>query len=367
VSERTERTDSGSGEPATPPVPGTGQPLVRERVREAYFDNARFLAVVLVVAGHAWEPLRGWRPVDAAHLFVYAFHLPVFVLVAGYLGGGLARSRARLLRLVTALALPYLIFDAGYALFAALAGGRRFVWSPLHPYYLTWFLLALLVWRLSVPLWRRLRRPLPAAVLVSVAAGAVTLPATMAADRVVALLPFFVLGMRLRPDHFAALRRPPVRAAASAVLAAALLGAYLLAGRLDPEWFHWRRGYGQLGYGAAGPALLAGAALWLAVLAVAALLTAAFLALVPARRTWFTRFGSATLYAYLLHGFAVHGAVYAGWYRPAQAYGPAGAVAVTALAVALTFLLVTRPVRLATRWAVAPRPRRIWGPSAGRG
>lgn len=378
MSEQRERTDGPPGTgPVTEPIPPAGP----GRVRDAYFDNVRFLAVILVVAGHAWEPLRGYRPVDAAHVLVYAFHLPVFVLVAGHLGRGFANSRAKVRRLVTTLALPYLIFDAGYALFAALAGGKRFGWSPLQPYYLTWFLLALLVWRLSVPLWRQLRHPMVVAVLASVVAGAGALPGTLAADRVGALLPFFVLGLRLRPGHFAALRRPPVRAAAAAVLAVALVGAYALAGWLDPERFHWRSGYGEIGpggtghggtahggtghggtgYGGTGPAaLLGGVALCLAVLAVAALLTAAFLALVPARRMWFTRFGSATLYAYLLHGFVVQGAVYAGWYGPAREHGPAGAVAVTAVAVTLAFVLVTPPVRAATRWAVAPRPRRIW-------
>jgi fucose 4-O-acetylase-like acetyltransferase len=173
------------------------------------------------------------------------------------------------------------------------------------------------------------------------------MPTEFALDRVTALLPFFVAGLALRPAHLELLRRRSARIAGAGVLAVAPVVAYLLAGRIDPEWAHWRRGYGQLGV-----PLLTGVGLWALVLVAAGALTAAFIAVVPARRLWFTRFGSATVYAYLLHGFVVHGASYAGWYAPMR--GPAGPVVVTLLAIGLAFLLVTRPVRRATRWIVAP-------------
>lgn len=338
------------------------------RERDPHLDNVRFLAVILVVVGHAWEPLRDHRPVEAAHLVVYTFHLPVFVLVAGHLGRGFTYSRSKVVRAVTGLLIPYLIFDAAYQAFAGVAEGREFVWTPFQPYYLTWFLIALFSWRLSAPLWPRLvLRPrwaapttlplaLPLAVLVAAVAGAVPawrpMPTELALDRVTALLPFFVAGLALRPERLAVLRRRAVRIAGAVVLAVAPVVAYLLAGRIDPEWAHWRRGYGQLGV-----PLPTGVALWAVVLVAAALLTAAFIAVVPARRLWFTRFGAATVYAYLLHGFVVHGASYAGWYAPM--HGAAGPVVVTVLAVGLAFVLVTEPVRRATRWLVAPPLERL--------
>src|SRR5262249_29708180 len=147
--------EAPSTDPADPAEPGDPARQARpeavppqaagkaERVRDPFFDNARILALVLVVAGHAWQAMRGYRPVDAAQMFVYAFHLPVFVLIAGHLGRGFTRSTAKVRGIVTTLAVPYLLFDAAYGLFGTLAGGRRFSWSPLQPYYLTWFLLAL--------------------------------------------------------------------------------------------------------------------------------------------------------------------------------------------------------------------------------
>ncbi len=35
--------------------------------------------------GHSWEPLKsGHRNLEAAYMFVYAFHMPAFILISGY-------------------------------------------------------------------------------------------------------------------------------------------------------------------------------------------------------------------------------------------------------------------------------------------
>ena len=71
--------------------------------RDPYFDNAKLLAIVLVVVAHAWTPLRpGSHAVGAAYLLVFALHMPAFVVIAGYFtrsfrweGGRLRRSAPR--------------------------------------------------------------------------------------------------------------------------------------------------------------------------------------------------------------------------------------------------------------------------------
>ncbi|HZE34711.1 MAG TPA: acyltransferase family protein, partial [Actinoallomurus sp.] len=101
---------------AVPPAPP------RAGARDPYFDNAKFLAVVLVVIGHAWEPLRGanvgGRALEAAQTFVYAFHLPVFIVMCGYFSRGFTAGRDRTRKLVGAIIVPYVIFSAAYPLWA---------------------------------------------------------------------------------------------------------------------------------------------------------------------------------------------------------------------------------------------------------
>jgi fucose 4-O-acetylase-like acetyltransferase len=329
--------------------------------RDPYFDNAKFLAVVLVVIGHAWEPLRaanvGGRLLEAAQTFVYAFHLPVFVLMCGYFSRGFTAGRDRTRKLVAAIVVPYVIFSVAYPLWASLLAGNHVGWDPLEPYYLTWFLPALLLWRLSTPLWQQLRYPITAALVISMLAGFITLPSMLNAAQVLSFLPFFVVGLTLRPHHFAFLRRRPVRVAGAALLVLGVVAAYAAALTVDPEWVHWRRSFGQLGVGAP-----AGVGFRLLALAGAVALTAGFLAVVPGRRTWFTRYGAASMYVYLLHGFVTLFLSYQGWY-----YRVSGAeiVLVTACCAALAVVLSGGAVRGAFHWAVEPRLDWLFHPPRG--
>ncbi|MDN3356180.1 acyltransferase family protein [Actinomadura sp. DC4] len=338
-------TTTVTGPAATAPAPPPAGS------RDPYFDNAKFLAVVLVVIGHAWEPLRaqnvGGRVLEAAQTFVYAFHLPVFIVMCGYFSRGFTAGRDRTRKLVAAIIVPYVIFSVAYPLWAGLLAGNHVGWDPLEPYYLTWFMPALLLWRLSTPLWQQLRYPITAALVISMIAGFVTLPSMLNAAQVLSFLPFFVIGLTLRPHHFAFLRRRAMRAAGAALLVAGGGAAYAAALTVDPEWVHWRRSFVQLGVGEP-----AGVGFRLIALGAAVALTVGFLAVVPGRRTWFTRFGSASMYVYLLHGFVTLFLSYQGWYY--RVSGPE-VVLVTVGCGALAVVLSSGAVRGAFRWAVEPR------------
>ncbi|MFF0724207.1 acyltransferase family protein [Streptomyces sp. NPDC004134] len=328
--------------------------------RDPYFDNAKFLAVVLVACGHAWEPLvDGSRAVAAAYETVYAFHMPAFVLVSGYFSRGQDGSPRRARGLITGLVVPYLVFETAYTLFGRLAGGNESPLSLLDPWGVTWFLLALFVWRLSVPLWTALRHPLPVALAVAALATAGPgIGDDLELQRVLQLLPFFVLGLTCAPERLRLLRRREARILAAPVLLAAPVAAYLLGPHTDRRWLYHNAAAQEIGHsGTTG--LLAAPVLFCCSL----LLVAAFLAWVPGRRTWWTVLGAGTLYGYLLHAFATQGARYAGWYEPAWLSAPAGAVAVTLAAAAGVALLCTPPVRRALRWAVEPRLAPLFRPA----
>ncbi|MGK5533951.1 acyltransferase family protein, partial [Streptomyces sp. URMC 129] len=282
--------------------------------RDAFFDNAKYLAIVLVALGHAWEPLReGSRTVMAVYMAVYAFHMPAFIVIAGYFSRGFDGRADRVRRLITGVLVPYLIFQTAYTLFLRWLEDDRDTYLPLlEPRWLLWFLMALFIWRLTVPLWKALRWPVPVALAVA-ALGSVSpsLGGDLQLQRVLQFLPFFVLGLTLTEGHVAAVRRRAVRLAAVPVFAAALLVAYWAAPRMDHVWLYHKGSAQELGEpwwtGVVMTGVLFGCAL---------LLTACFFALVPGRRTWFTVLGAGTLYGYLLHGFLVRGARDWGWYDP---------------------------------------------------
>ena len=61
----------------------TGSPTTKKRV--PLWDNARWIAMVLVVVGHGILPLIGEsNTAYSVYLFIYSFHVAVFVTVSGY-------------------------------------------------------------------------------------------------------------------------------------------------------------------------------------------------------------------------------------------------------------------------------------------
>ncbi|MGH3747645.1 MAG: acyltransferase family protein, partial [Micromonosporaceae bacterium] len=87
-----------------------------ERPRVALLDNAKFLLIFLVVVGHAVELTPATPTGDAIYVWIYTFHMPAFVLIAGYLSRSFDGSAERVHRLLTTVVAPYLIFWVLYAL-----------------------------------------------------------------------------------------------------------------------------------------------------------------------------------------------------------------------------------------------------------
>ncbi|MFE4630675.1 acyltransferase family protein [Streptomyces mirabilis] len=320
--------------------------------RDAFFDNAKYLAIVLVAVGHAWEPLKGQsRALEAAYMVVYAFHMPAFIIISGYFSRSFDMRADRLKRLVTGVAVPYVVFEVAYVLFKRWADDDPSLpVSLLDPWFLTWFLCALFIWRLTTPLWKLVRRPLPLALLVAMlATTSPSIGDDLDLQRTLQFLPFFVLGLCMKPEHFQLVRRREVRILSVPVFAAALVVSWWAVPRMNPGWFYRRDSAQEL-----GAPWWVGPVMVLALLGCSLLLTACFFAWVPRRRMWFTALGAGTLYGYLLHGFLVKGGDYWGWFDHEWLHRPLGEIFVTLVAGVAVTLLCTAPVRRVFRFAMEP-------------
>ncbi|MEV3855379.1 acyltransferase family protein [Streptomyces sp. NPDC050095] len=337
--------------PAAAVAPAAAAP--RPRQRDAFFDNAKYLAIVFVAMGHTWEPLTdGSRAAEALYMVVYTFHMPAFILISGYFSRSFDMRPDRLKRLITGVAVPYILFETAYTLFQRTAGGDPDApISLLDPWYLTWFLIALFVWRLTTPLWKVIRWPIPVALVISVlAAVSPELGDDLDLQRVLQFLPFFVLGLCMKPEHFQLVRRREVRILSVPVVAAAVLLAYWAAPRMTSTWFYHRDSAQEL-----GAPWWAGVVMMPALFGCSIVLTACFFAWVPRRKMWFTVLGAGTLYGYLLHGFLAKGSRWWGWFDPDWVHTPYGQVAVTLVAAAVVTLLCTPPVQRVFRFAMEPK------------
>ncbi|MDQ0813437.1 fucose 4-O-acetylase-like acetyltransferase [Streptomyces sp. B3I7] len=345
----------GPRDPRRPPDATTagGSPAARPAGRrDAFFDNAKYLAIVLVAMGHAWEPLTDHsRAAEALYMVVYTFHMPAFILISGYFSRSFDMRPDRLRRLITGVAVPYAVFEVVYSLFKRWADhdpGHPI--SLLDPWYLTWFLVALFVWRLTTPLWKVVRHPVPLALVIAcLASVSPDIGDDLDLQRVLQFLPFFVVGLFMRPEHFRRLRGRAVRMVSVPVVAGAVAFAYWAGPRMNSAWFYHRDSAQEL-----GAPWWAGVVMTLALFGCSMVLTGCFLAWVPRRKTWFTVLGAGTLYGYLLHGFLAKGSRFWGWYDHAWAQQVWGEVAATVVAAAVVTVLCTPPVRRVFRVVLEP-------------
>jgi fucose 4-O-acetylase-like acetyltransferase len=326
--------------------------------RDPWFDNAKFGLIILVVVGHVIGTFRSEvTGAGTLYLWIYAFHMPAFVFIAGFFSKGTHPSNRRLTSMFTQLLVPYVVFQTLFALWTWRAEGASFEVRYFTPYWIMWFLLAVFIWRMAAPLLQRLRYPLSTSVGVALLAGLLAdVDRYLTLHRVLALLPYFVLGLVVQPHHLMVLRRGRHRIVlALAVLTLALPAAWWASDNLTVRWFYHRTPYVDL-----GPSMIEAMATRGVLLIAGVGMGAAFLALVPQRRSWVTPLGEASMYPYLLHGFSVLALSTTGIAQLITTIP--SATAAVLLAIGATILMSIRPVRWLAKPLVAPPVTALFTP-----
>ena len=306
--------------------------------------------VTLVVVGHSFVllvPQSGLRA--QTYDFLYYFHIPVFVLITGYLSKSFRYSRRHLLSTLSTLVIPYIVFSWLYVQFRHHVGGEALldpIWTD--PRWPMWYLVVLTFWRLLTPLFTLHWLMVPASVAISLLAG---LGDWWVFDfnRVLGLLPFFVIGLHLPASGL----KLPQRKGAWVVGLAILVGLWLLAGEVDRwwdfEWLYWRASYDSL-----GASFAEGAWIRLRLLGLALLGCFAALSLLPKRRSVLSDMGAYSLVVYLLHGFVLRYLSYQDFAGRLPDNGWLAVSVAVAVSVALAVVLAWPPLARRLNYLVDP-------------
>lgn len=338
---------------------------VKPKRRVPYWDNAKWLAMMLVVVGHTIQPIALDNDLALVpYLVIYAFHMPFFGVISGYFTTDKPGAK-QYGRVIGDLLVPYLIFETIWSVIDSLVTGTP-SFNPVTPSWTLWFLLALAGFRVVLPVLARLRWPLLWTVLLAIVIGYFDdVDQTFSMMRAIQMLPFFVLGWELRRRDVmrgwfdrSSVVGPRVAAVAVFAIVAAVVALLpdLWRELAIRHWLFLDRAYAEV------PEIGDGGVAWyygtvrLAIMAVTTILIAAALVLVPRRRTFFTAWGAATMFIYLLHTFVLYWPREFDWLRDvANEWWALPATLVAGFAI--TVLLSTKPVRVATRWLVEPNVR----------
>nr|MCW2727440.1 hypothetical protein [Aeromicrobium sp.] len=335
---------------ALDPLPvATASP--KERV--AYLDNARYWVMLLVVIGHSLTELVVMDSAKGVYTWIYLFHMPFFILISGYTARHYVGDFRQIRRIVSTLIVPYLLVETSLQLITKHYDDEPTHLMILSPQWLGWFLAALFIWRITTPIWRALKYPITTSIVISLLAGLIEIPNVLALPKVLALLPFWVIGLHMNRELFMRLGDWRIRIASVVVLAGSFTICQLNSHDWETQWLLWKARYSEEPFNV-GP--WEGMMTRGELLLVGALLTFATLSLIPRSRSITTVLGGRTFYCYLLHGFIVI------WldrqfdlWAKLEEHGAASVVGCIIAAVILANILMTKPVATVFRPLFEPR------------
>lgn len=164
--------------------------------RSPYWDNIKGILISIVVLGHFLWAYRGLGFASFLVNFIYLFHMPAFIFVSGFFSKS-DHSRSRLS--VFKLAVIYIIFNMIMMIFSFVLFDTSF--QLITPYYSFWFLISLIVWRLTIKYVDKAKNILVISIIVAILIGFWSdVTNVLVISRTVAFYPFFIVGYKLSVD-----------------------------------------------------------------------------------------------------------------------------------------------------------------------
>ncbi|WP_404455853.1 acyltransferase family protein [Oceanobacillus kapialis] len=305
--------------------------------RNAFFDNAKVVLIFFVVFGHMIQPfVDGSREISTLYMWIYTFHMPAFILMAGFFAKGAGNFRY-IINLVKKLIVPYLIFQVLYSGYYFLIGKSGWQTDLFSPHWALWFLFSLFSWHLLLYWFKKMPALLSIAIAVQI--GLIIgyfgeIGHTFSLSRTFVFFPFFLIGYFLTEKQIMLVKHKSVKIASLVVMTAVFAGIYIMP-EFNSGWLLASKSYGDLGMAEFG-----GLARLLVYL-TAAVMVVSVLAWIPKAQYNWTKLGARTLYVYLLHGFFIQ------YFRQADVFQVNGLydfLGLAALSLGLVFLLSSRPV-----------------------
>lgn len=300
------------------------------RERNFFFDNAKFILIMLVVIGHAMQIIADNPLIAFVYKFIYLFHMPAFIFIAGYF------TKFQKEQKYSSLLILYVIFQTFYCIanvYAAKNVGATVEF--FEPCWVMWFLVSLITMKLALPYITKCKFPIIISLVIAILAGYEPLIGSyLSLSRTIVFMPFFLLGYYCNTAHLAKIQNIPKRIALGMVLLSVLV-LFLLT-PFDLGFLFNDRAYEMMDVNGWYAGFFR-----LAFLLWSAVLTVCFLALVPRKQKWFSDFGERTLQVYLLHGFVLGGLVGLGL---TNATDPVQIALYFMLVTLLTLFMATQPI-----------------------
>ncbi len=155
--------------------------------RSTYWDNAKGFLIVLVLIGHF---TMAYPQLDALWNTIYFFHMPAFLFISGYFSKRSSIKTNKILKLL----LLFIVFNIILMIGAVGLHPSRWAWGQVH--LSAWYLLALLLYRLTIPFLEKTDNKLILSICICVGcvAGIIHPRDSLMLNKILSLYAFFVAG-----------------------------------------------------------------------------------------------------------------------------------------------------------------------------
>lgn len=325
--------------------------------RDSWFDNAKGILMIAVVIGHLIASVVNKFDTFAfLSNVIYFFHMPAFAIISGYFLKRRVDTKDYA-SVVNKTIIPYCFAQVLVYLFAiilpdgvkALSAERLYesgVFSFLFPLYHLWYFFGVVIAFLFLIIVKAKEHPVRALVIsfiISLASGAIPTVEFLKLTKVLAFLPFFVLGYVLPSEVMRNVKRRKFNAPAlifviGVVICFWLLRENSLTGIFGMTWRYERYKFGI--------SFLEAILVRAGFIVASAVFSFAFLNLCPKKRCIFTRLGQRSVYIYILHVIIVAIIRHLNYEYEIllELDSPINKIIFLAFGVGVCYLLVTKPV-----------------------
>ena len=284
--------------------------------RNYLIDNSKGLLIFLVVLGHSLEFIRkDYEVARLLYVFIYEFHMPVFVFISGYLSKNVEKGRRNAVRNFLT---PFLLFNIIWNLislvgplflrgeFTELPSEQAF--SFFTPGWALWYIFAMFLWKILLPDLLKFKNIF----ILSIIAGIFVklsgeFGSYMALSRTITFAPFFLAGYYSSEKKLKRFRKftrfnilnkvPSILILIIGVLIALIFVNY---SNIADEFFWADRSYSNFNI-----EIFTGILLYIAVYIIGFAFVYVFINLMPENQTFLSKIGKNTLSVYFLHTYFI--------------------------------------------------------------
>lgn len=166
--------------------------MAQDKSRNYLIDNLKVVLMILVVFGHVIEYyINSSDLLMGIYVFIYIFHMPLFVFISGYLSKNVDKCRKGVIK---GLLIPYIFFNIIWYAIASIWSGE-IIFSLFNPGWTLWYLISLFVWRVSIKYLVKVRYILLISIITSLLISIIPNSNSLGFIlRTVTFLPFFLIG-----------------------------------------------------------------------------------------------------------------------------------------------------------------------------